>query len=86
MIDAPRVALFVSAIFRTLGVCLIPIITVSMTSYRIVAARFHPTSILHARHEGPIPLEPELANELKGLAEAHTHLEAVNERLADRKS
>ncbi len=48
-------------------------------------------SILHARHEGPIPLEPELANELEGLAEAHTHLEAVSERLAagrpaDRKS
>ncbi len=48
-------------------------------------------SILHARHEGPIPLEPELALELEALAEAHTHLEAVSERLAagrpaDRKS
>ncbi len=39
-------------------------------------------SILHARLEGPIPLEPELAHELKALAEAHTHLEAVSERLA----
>jgi len=39
-------------------------------------------SILHARHEGPIPLEPELAHELEALAEAHTHLEAVSERLA----
>ncbi len=48
-------------------------------------------SILHARLEGPIPLEPELAHELQALAEAHTHLEAVSERLsagrpADRKS
>ncbi len=48
-------------------------------------------SILHSRHEGPIPLEPELAHELEALAEAHTHLEAVSERLAaerpaDRKS
>ncbi len=48
-------------------------------------------SILHARLEGPIPLEPELAHELEALAEAHTHLEAVSERLAagrpaDRKS
>ena len=43
-------------------------------------------SILHARLEGPIPLEPELAHELEALAEAHTHLEAVNERLADRRS
>ncbi len=48
-------------------------------------------SILHARLEGPIPLEPELANELEALAEADTHLEAVSERLAagrpaDRKS
>ncbi len=39
-------------------------------------------SILHARREGPIPLEPELAHELEALAEAHTHLEAVSERLA----
>ncbi len=48
-------------------------------------------SILHARFEGPIPLEPELAHELESLAEAHTHLEAVSKRLAaarpaDRKS
>ncbi len=48
-------------------------------------------SILHARHEGPIPLESELAHELEALAEAHTHLEAVSDRLAagrpaDRKS
>ncbi len=48
-------------------------------------------SILHARLEGPIPLEPELAHELEALAEAHTHLEAVSEwlaagRPADRKS
>ncbi len=48
-------------------------------------------SILHTRLEGPIPLEPELAHELEALAEAHTHLEAVSERLAagrpaDRKS
>ncbi len=48
-------------------------------------------SILHARLEGPIPLEPELARELEALAEAHTHLEAASERLAagrpaDRKS
>ncbi len=48
-------------------------------------------SILHAQHEGPIPLEPELSHELEALAEAHTHLEAVSERLAagratDRKS
>ncbi|MEE9280571.1 MAG: hypothetical protein V3V67_10385 [Myxococcota bacterium] len=48
-------------------------------------------AILHARLEGPIPLEPELAHELEALAEAHTHLEAVSERLAtgrpaDRKS
>ncbi len=50
-------------------------------------------SILHARLEGPgpIPLEPELAHELEALAEAHTHLETVSERLAagrpaDRKS
>ncbi len=48
-------------------------------------------SILHARLEGPIPREPELAHELEALAEAHTHLEAVSERLAagrpaDRKS
>ncbi len=39
-------------------------------------------SILHARLEGPIPLEPELAHELEALAEAHAHLEAVRERLA----
>ena len=39
-------------------------------------------SILHARLEGPIPLEPELAHELEALAEAHAHLEAVSERLA----
>ncbi len=39
-------------------------------------------SVLHARLEGPIPLEPELAHELDALAEAHTHLEAVSERLA----
>ncbi len=38
-------------------------------------------SILHSRLEGPIPLEPELAHELEALAEAHTHLEAVSERL-----
>ncbi len=37
---------------------------------------------LHARLDGPIPLEPELAHELEALAEAHTHLEAVSERLA----
>ena len=48
-------------------------------------------STLHARLEGPIPIEPELAHELEALAEAHTHLEAVSERLAagrraDRKS
>ena len=48
-------------------------------------------SILHARLEGPIPVEPELADELEALAAAHTHLEAVSERLAagrpaDRKS
>ncbi len=48
-------------------------------------------SMLHARLEGPIPLEPELAHELEALAEAHTHLETVSERLAagrptDRKS
>ncbi len=48
-------------------------------------------SILHARLGGPIPVEPELAHELEALAEAHTHLEAVSERLAaerpaDRKS
>ncbi len=48
-------------------------------------------SVLHARREGPIPLEPELAHELEALAEAHTHLKAVSERLAagrpaDRKS
>jgi hypothetical protein len=42
-------------------------------------------SILHARVEGPIPLEPELARELEALAEAHTHLEAVSERLAVRR-
>ncbi len=42
-------------------------------------------SILHARLEGPIPLEPELAHELEALAEAHTHLEAVSERLAARR-
>ncbi len=46
---------------------------------------------LHARLEGPIPLEPELAHELEALAEAHAHLETVSERLAagrpaDRKS
>jgi len=39
-------------------------------------------SIFHARLDGPIPLEPELAHELEALAEAHTHLEAVSERLA----
>ncbi len=39
-------------------------------------------SILHARLEGPIPLEPELAHELEALAEAHSHLEAVSEQLA----
>ncbi len=39
-------------------------------------------SILHARLEGPIPLEPELAHELEALAKAHTHLEAVSEQLA----
>ncbi len=39
-------------------------------------------SILHARLEGPIPLEPELAHELDALAEAHTHLEEVSKRLA----
>ncbi len=38
--------------------------------------------ILHARLEGPIPLEPELAHELDALAEAHTHLEEVSKRLA----
>ncbi len=38
-------------------------------------------SILHARLEGPIPLEPELAHELDALAEAHTQLEQVSERL-----
>jgi hypothetical protein len=43
-------------------------------------------SILHARLEGPIPLEPELAHELEALAEAHTHLEAASERLAARRS
>ncbi len=48
-------------------------------------------SILHARLEGPIPLEPELAHELEALAEAHAQLKAVSERLAagrpaDRKS
>ena len=48
-------------------------------------------SVLHARPEGPIPLETELAHELEALAEAYTHLEAVSERLAaggasDRKS
>ncbi len=48
-------------------------------------------STLHTRLEGSIPLEPELAHELEALAEAHTHLEAVSERLAagrpaDRKS
>ncbi len=48
-------------------------------------------SILHARLEGPIPLEPELAHELEAHAKAHTHLEAVREQLAagrpaDRKS
>ncbi len=48
-------------------------------------------SILHVRFDGPIPLEPELTHELEALAEAHTHLEAVSERLAagrpaDRKS
>ena len=37
---------------------------------------------LHARLEGPIPLEPELAHELEALAEAHAHLETVSERLA----
>ncbi|MCZ6712321.1 MAG: hypothetical protein O7B29_00090, partial [Deltaproteobacteria bacterium] len=39
-------------------------------------------SILHARLEGPIPHEPELAHELDALAEAHTHLEEVSKRLA----
>ncbi len=39
-------------------------------------------SILHARLEGPISLEPELAHELQALAEAHTHLAAVSDRLA----
>ena len=39
-------------------------------------------SILHARVEGPIPLEPELAHELEALAAAHTHLEAVRKQLA----
>ncbi len=39
-------------------------------------------SILHARVEGPIPLEPELAHELEALAEAHTQLEAVRKQLA----
>ncbi len=44
-------------------------------------------SILHARLEGPgpIPLEPELAHELDALAEAHTQLEEVSERLAARR-
>ena len=42
-------------------------------------------SILHARLEGPIPLEPELSHELDALAEAHTHLEEVSERLAARR-
>ncbi|TDJ09362.1 MAG: hypothetical protein E2O71_02655 [Deltaproteobacteria bacterium] len=42
-------------------------------------------SILHARLEGPIPLEPELAHELDALAKAHTHLEEVSERLAARR-
>ena len=35
--------------------------------------------ILHARHEGPISLEPTLAHELEAHAEAHTHLEALSE-------
>ncbi len=39
-------------------------------------------SVLHARLEGPIPVDPELTHELEALAEAHTHLEAVSERLA----
>ncbi len=39
-------------------------------------------SNLHARLEGPIPVEPELAHELEALAKAHTHLEAVSGRLA----
>ncbi len=39
-------------------------------------------SIVHARLEGPIPLELELAHALEVLAEAHTHLEAVSKRLA----
>ncbi len=39
-------------------------------------------SILHARREGPIALEPELAHELEALAEAHTQLKAVSEQLA----
>ncbi len=39
-------------------------------------------SILHARLDGPIPLEPELTHELEALAEAHTQLEAASERLA----
>ncbi len=48
-------------------------------------------SILHARLEGPIPLEPELAHELEALGVALSHLVAVSERLAagrpaDRKS
>ncbi len=42
-------------------------------------------SIHHARLEGPIPLEPELAHELEALAEAHTQLEAASERLAARR-
>ncbi len=42
-------------------------------------------SILHARLEGPIPLEPELARELDALAKAHTQLEQVSERLAARR-
>ncbi len=42
-------------------------------------------SILHARLEGPIPLESELAHELDALAEADTQLEEVSERLAARR-
>ncbi len=42
-------------------------------------------SILHARRKGPIPLEPELAQELDALAKAHTQLEEVSERLAARR-
>ncbi len=42
-------------------------------------------SILHARLEGPIPLEPEQAHELDALAEAHTQLEEVSKRLAARR-